>query len=215
MVRLTRQEQSEANRKKILTSARDHFERSGYHDASVDGIAEAAGFSKGAVYSQFGSKDELMLAVLEASIEQRQRASDQLAQTLGPDAHIEQVMRDAFAVSLNSSAWQAALTEFRIHAWRTPELNDRYQTLHQRTIDKVASILDRILDRFDPADRPSSQELATAVLAANTGLVIESFVGGELDIIDVIQVLGSALQAQPVQPKEHRDEPHRNHAALD
>lgn len=201
MVRLTRQEQSEANRSKILTSARAHFERSGYHGASVDGIAEAAGFSKGAVYSQFGSKDELMLAVLEASIEQRRRATEQLTESLGPDARIEQVMREAFAVSLNTPAWQAALTEFRIHAWRTPELNVRYEALHQHTIAKVASALDPFLDRLDPADRPSPRVLAIAVLAASTGLVIESFAGGDLEITDFIHALGSALDAEPVPTK--------------
>ena len=198
MVRLTRRQQSEANREKILASARAHFERSGYHGASVDGIAEAAGFSKGAVYSQFGSKDELMLAVLEVSIEQRQRASDQLADTLGPDARIEDVMRDAFSSSLSSRAWQAALTEFRIHAWRTPELNERYQALHQRTIDKVAATLDRIIDQLSPPGRPSSQELAVAVLAANTGLVIESLAGGDVDMTRFIQTIGSAPRPETV-----------------
>ena len=197
MARLTRREQSEANRAKILASARDHFERSGYYGASVDAIAEAAGFSKGAVYSQFGSKDELMLAVLEASIEQRQRATDELAATPGPGARLEDVMRDAFAVSLSTLAWQAALTEFRIHAWRSPELNDRYRALHQRTIDKVAATLDRVLDDLPPYDRPASQELAVAVLAANTGLVIESFAGGDIDVADFIHTLGSALRAEP------------------
>ncbi len=198
MARLSRREQSEANRAKILTSARAHFERRGYHGASVDGIAEAAGFSKGAVYSQFGSKDELMLAVLEESIERRQRATDQLAASLGQDVHLEEVMRDAFAVSLSTPAWHAALTEFRIHAWRTPELNDRYRALHQRTIDKVAATLDRVLDHRCPSDRPASQELAVAVLAANTGLVIESFAGGDVDMTDFIRTLGSALRAEPV-----------------
>lgn len=107
-------------------------------------------------------------------------------------------MRDAFSVSLSTPAWQAALTEFRIHAWRTPELNDRYRALHQRTIDKVAATLDRVLDDLPPSTRPASQELAVAVLAANTGLVIESFAGGDVDVPGFIRTLGSALQAELV-----------------
>ncbi len=204
MVRLSRQEQSDTNRAKILASARDHFERSGYHGASVDGIAEAAGFSKGAIYSQFGSKDELMLAVLEASIEQRQRATDELAASLGAEGRLEDVTREAFAVSLSTPAWQAALTEFRIHAWRIAELNERYRALHERTIDKVAATLDLVLDHLPPFDRPGSRQLAVAVLAANTGLVIESFAGGDVDMIDLVRTLGSALPARPVSTKGQR-----------
>ncbi len=49
----------------LLESAADVFARRGFHGASVEEVAEVAGYSKGAVYSNLASKDELFLAVLQ------------------------------------------------------------------------------------------------------------------------------------------------------
>ena len=45
-----------------------NFSRDGYHGASLEEIADTAGFSKGAVYSNFGGKAELFLAVLDHNL---------------------------------------------------------------------------------------------------------------------------------------------------
>lgn len=66
MTRMTR-EQSQANtRSRLLSVAQQHFARYGYAASSLDRIADEAGFSKGAVYSNFSGKDDLFLGVLEA-----------------------------------------------------------------------------------------------------------------------------------------------------
>ena len=64
MSRLTRAETQERNRAKVLAAARDEFVRSGYREAKVDRIAERAGLTRGAVYSNFPGKRALYLAVL-------------------------------------------------------------------------------------------------------------------------------------------------------
>src|SRR5262245_27653574 len=65
MRRLSRAESQARTRDKLLDVAKTAFLRDGYAATSLDHIAEAAGFSKGAVYSNFNSKDELCLAVLD------------------------------------------------------------------------------------------------------------------------------------------------------
>src|SRR5690349_5007234 len=69
--RLTRSQQVERNRDRVLGAARKVFSESGYAKASLDAIAERAGFSKGVVYSQFDSKADLFLTLLERRIEDR------------------------------------------------------------------------------------------------------------------------------------------------
>ena len=64
-VRLRRAEQVERNRGAVLEAARQVFIERGYAGASLEAIAEEAGFSKGVGYSQFGSKPELFFALLE------------------------------------------------------------------------------------------------------------------------------------------------------
>lgn len=62
--RLTREQSRLRTRERILASAAMVFTREGYAGASVDRIAEEAGYSKGALYSNFASKDELFLELV-------------------------------------------------------------------------------------------------------------------------------------------------------
>jgi AcrR family transcriptional regulator len=71
--RMTR-EQSRANtRERLLVAARSAFARSGFRGASVDEIASEAGFSTGALYSNFDGKEDLFLALMEREIEEHAR----------------------------------------------------------------------------------------------------------------------------------------------
>jgi AcrR family transcriptional regulator len=67
-------EQSKANtRERLLTAARNAFASSGFHGASVDEIASRAGFSTGALYSNFDGKEDLFLVLMEREIEEHAR----------------------------------------------------------------------------------------------------------------------------------------------
>src|SRR5438552_4376847 len=71
--RLTR-EQSKANtRERLLDAARGVFARSGFHGASVEEIASRAGYSTGALYSNFDGKEDLFLVLMEREIEEHSR----------------------------------------------------------------------------------------------------------------------------------------------
>jgi len=65
MARLSREQTQALTRSRLLSVAKQHFARDGYASASLDRIADEAGFSKGAVYSNFAGKEELFLGVLE------------------------------------------------------------------------------------------------------------------------------------------------------
>src|ERR1700716_2007314 len=71
--RMTR-EQSKANtRERLLDAARSVFARHGFHGASVEEIASEAGFSTGALYSNFDGKEDLFLVLMEREIEEHAR----------------------------------------------------------------------------------------------------------------------------------------------
>jgi AcrR family transcriptional regulator len=71
--RLTR-EQSKANtRERLLAAARSAFASSGFHGASVEEIASMAGFSTGALYSNFNGKEDLFLVLMEREIDEHAR----------------------------------------------------------------------------------------------------------------------------------------------
>ncbi|MDQ6807334.1 MAG: TetR/AcrR family transcriptional regulator, partial [Actinomycetota bacterium] len=66
--RLTRDEKRAETRSALVRSAADVFARRGFHAASVDEIAENAGFSVGALYSNFERKEDLLLAAIEQNV---------------------------------------------------------------------------------------------------------------------------------------------------
>src|SRR6185503_8496613 len=73
MPRLTQAQRKQRTRADLVATARTVFIERGFHGASLDEIAERAGYSKGAVYSNFTGKDDLFLAMLDAQFEQRAR----------------------------------------------------------------------------------------------------------------------------------------------
>src|SRR5207249_240036 len=77
--RLSRSEQVERNGGRVLEAARRVFLAKGYAGASLDAIAEEAGFSKGVVYSQFDSKADLFLTLLERRIGERADQNERIA----------------------------------------------------------------------------------------------------------------------------------------
>src|SRR3954462_14650083 len=67
--RLSRAEQQKQTRQRIVEAAAQLFEDRGFHATSVDQVAAAAGYTKGAVYSNFASKEDLFFAVYERRVD--------------------------------------------------------------------------------------------------------------------------------------------------
>ena len=71
--RMTREESRAATRERLLAAARSVFAASGFHGASVEEIASEAGFSTGALYSNFDGKEDLFLVLMEREITEHAR----------------------------------------------------------------------------------------------------------------------------------------------
>ena len=95
--RLTRPERKAATRRELLDAARTVFLRRGFHGASLDEIAEEAGYTKGAVYSNFEDKDALFLAVLDAGYGRRATLYSSFAKRFAADTAMK-VATDAVQV---------------------------------------------------------------------------------------------------------------------
>ena len=67
--RLSRQERKSQTRERLLDAAAQVFARRGFESASLDEVAAAAGYTKGAVYSNFASKTDLVIALIVRRIE--------------------------------------------------------------------------------------------------------------------------------------------------
>lgn len=175
-IRLTRQEQTAATREELLAAARRVFTDRGYHAASLDEVAREAGYTKGAVYSAFGAKGRLFLAVYEREMHRRWAAIDDEIEALLAAGEWrdpgEESARNFFARMQTERSWLLVLMEFRLHAARDPQLNAAYAELHRGALERLAGLLQRLTD----ADRAAAYEAALAGFALGNGFALEHLV---------------------------------------
>jgi AcrR family transcriptional regulator len=171
--RLTRAEQAERNRGLLLAAARRVFLKRGYHGASVEQIADQAGFSTGVVYSQFGGKADLFLALLEARIAERAADNMRAVEGLTGDKGIARLLEHAASVDRAEPEWGLLVVEFRVHAVRDPGLAVRFADAHQRTLAGAEQLVAGLYQRAgEPPPLPPA-DLARLLLAIDTGARLE------------------------------------------
>jgi AcrR family transcriptional regulator len=171
--RLSRAEQSERNRVLLLEAARRVFLDRGYHGASVDQIADSAGFSTGVVYSQFGGKADLFLALLEARIAERAAGNARAVEGLAGDEGLARLLEHAAGVEGAEPEWGLLVIEFRVHAARDPELGRRYADAHQRTLAGMERAVTGLYQRAgEPPPLPPA-DLARLLVVVGAGARLE------------------------------------------
>jgi AcrR family transcriptional regulator len=176
VTRLTRSERKEQTRSGLLDAARRVFVRKGFHGATLDEIAEEAGYTKGAVYSNFADKDALFLAVLEQHYERRVAAQRQLFAELD-DRDLEvarrAVARGIYAAYERDPAWWALVADFSTHASRDPELREQLRGLREWFLAGMAELIDMIAERHGIAFPITVQEVARGTGALLRGLMLD------------------------------------------
>jgi AcrR family transcriptional regulator len=172
-VRLRRAEQVERNRTVVLDAARRVFLDRGYGGATVDAIAEEAGFSKGVVYSQFGSKADMFMALLEQRITARAAQNERIAAGKSTAEAARELLLAANRDVVSEQGWAQLLVEFRTVAARDPVLNRRYADAHRRTVTHLTALLARLQERDGTSPAVPPQSMAEFVLAMGTGLTLE------------------------------------------
>jgi AcrR family transcriptional regulator len=206
MKRLSRTEQTERNRALVLDAARRVFLARGYQGATLEQIADEAGFSKGVVYSQFDSKADLFLALLETRISERAAENAELAQSLAGDggglpALVEHLARGDQA----TPGWALLVIEFRVHAARDPVLARRYAVAHARTVEALADVLVTVGAYGGHAPEGAPSRLAELALALSVGATLEQAarpdaLGGPLPAARLIAQVLELLLAQSPAP---------------
>lgn len=175
---MTRDERAAANRARVLKAAGALFRRKGFHGAGVDEIAEAAGFSKGVVYSQFGSKDDLFLALLEEHAAARIARTRERAAAAPPGRALGEVSAENLAVWRQDPEWYLLFVEFRAHAARHPDVNRRFAALHRKLLLQVAEVFEVLAEGAHPDPRFDAVDFARLIVRLDAGAVLEQVVEG-------------------------------------
>lgn len=155
-------------RELLLDAAEGCFADEGFAGASLDRIADAAGFTRGAVYSNFADKAELFVAVIDRRLDRRSEQVARAMQTAGsPDSYLS-TARDPAQDEADPDdvrRWMLLRDEFRLFALRHPAAADRLAAHDRRIRDRYAEAISHLLDRFG-VDLPIDLRLAAAIIVA-------------------------------------------------
>lgn len=168
--RLTRRESQQATRTRLIDAAEKFFVRYGFDASPVERIAEAAGFSRGAFYSNFRDKDELFIAVLNR---RRRAIFDALAEVFRREPDIAKrllAVRDWYAHQGQQKQWTVLETEFTLRAIRNRAVRARLAALRRQELETYASLIAQhfLESGIRPIERPET--IALSLMAIVQGL---------------------------------------------
>jgi AcrR family transcriptional regulator len=199
MARLNRAQAQAQTRQRLIDAAALVFARRGFHAASVEEVAEQAEYTKGAVYSNFGSKDELFLAVLEARLQAQSAYYHQL--------EAEARSRPGYALAdllprLDEldETWCLLQVEFWLYALRNEPVRERMATLYRQYRADLASIA----QPFASADIAPA-EVASVAIALYHGLTLQWHADPGAIRPDVIARVLRAIHASSARHGQHQD----------
>ncbi|SMH49929.1 transcriptional regulator, TetR family [Rathayibacter oskolensis] len=188
-------------RERLLDAAHEVFAESGVHTASIEQVAERAGFTRGAFYSNFSSKEELFFALMERENDARMRSLiDQMNVTV-PKLGDSPLTAEALAGVVldflqgpltDNRRWSIIQAEFELLALRDPAIAPQYRDFHARFDASLAEIVAGALEQVG---RTFSLEpiLAVRLLVGSfDSAVKQSILEGESDA-DALERLRTVL----------------------
>ncbi len=186
----SRAERGARTRRALLDSAQDAFLELGLDAASVDRIARGAGFTKGAFYTHFESKRELVLALLDERFsEQMRRFEEKLAGTGEPGEETRAAAADFVENTLSDPAWTSLFLQFAAYAARDEgfraEFVDRYKAHQEQLADLLAAWNPKLAEAA--GRRPI--EASVMVFALANGFILERLIDPAIDD----ELFGSSL----------------------
>jgi AcrR family transcriptional regulator len=173
--RLTRSEKQAQTRARLVDAAANVFGRRGFQAARIEEIAEQAGYSHGAVYSNFAGKEELFLAVFEQYMIERVDEVTRATEIEGSFAQRAQAAADQWMRRFSEDRATFLLhLEFMIHAARNPHLSEQLgQRMATLRLEIERRLLDREAETKTPLPLPAA-EIALIMRALGIGLAVEA-----------------------------------------
>jgi AcrR family transcriptional regulator len=167
--RLSRAEAKARTRQLLLEAAAETFAKKGFAGASVEEIAENAGFSIGALYSNFGGKEQLFLELLGTGAGSMVADAGRLLEEQDAGGGgLGRLVVDAADSKIDSESLQA---EFWLYAVRNPQVMEMLAARQQETREGLARLIETVLSRRGTAVDVPVPALATVVYALFQGLV--------------------------------------------
>jgi len=168
-------------RTRLLDAATEVFAEIGVDAASVEAICERAGFSRGAFYSNFATKDELLIALTERFSEQK---IDQVAarvrdlEASGEELTPTQVVERLIDVAIDNRIGILLASEIRTRALRDAELGRMYTAWQEGMVERITGFIDDLLRIYALKPRLPLPEFARLVVQTWEDAAVSSVMSG-------------------------------------
>lgn len=132
----------------IAQAALEEFFASGYSATTLEAIARRAGYTKGAVYSNYGSKQELFVTLAQDRIARllTQRVAAIIDSATG-QSDLARVANELGRLSVEDEAWNVLAVELTVHAARDPEAAEIYREIAASLVSGISTALSAYLQR--------------------------------------------------------------------
>jgi AcrR family transcriptional regulator len=202
---MTRAEKQARTRAALLASAARTASQHGLEGASINRIAAGAGYTKGAFYANFRSKEELFLAILDQRFERELERLDRILSGGGePDEQARRASAEAIRRAGGDPEWHRLYFEFVAYSARNEEFRRELAARHRALRERLAEIFSRW-----SADFPAEPPLPLEQIAAMTdfmfdGFMVDKLIDPELDeelYATMVSVFFRGLQALASDPE--------------
>jgi AcrR family transcriptional regulator len=206
---MTRREKQQHTRSSLLRAASKLFCRNGLEGASVEQVAQAAGYTKGAFYANFKSKEELFLVMLDERFSRElERIDRALASSEEPHAGARAAAAD-FIHFAGAEDWPRLYFQFVAHAARDDDFRQELATRQQAMREKLAETFARWKQGLGGDENPPLplEDVTAMIYCMADGFLVDRMIEPSLDealyerMIDVflcgLQAMGAGA-SEPV-----------------
>jgi len=167
---------TEETQQKILKAAEATFSEHGFEKAQLEQVAARAGYTRGAIYAHYASKEDLFLALVEHRVFTKFAA---IRQTLEAEADVGKrpaMFRHWIAAQSSDQAWGTLTLEFKLYALRRPESREKLQRMYDLLFKSSGKDFIELLfgDHLDKATRAAIERRLAVMGAILSAVILES-----------------------------------------
>ena len=179
--RFTREESRAQTRATLIAVGREHFLRYGLGGAVAEKIAEDAGYSRGALYSNFDGKEELFLAVIREEQDRRMQAFHSMFKEEPSAKERLKKMRDAIADVVTDPDWIVLRAEFEAGALRNERIRQTFFEVHRQQVRDAGNLIRNLARSSEIHMSIKPKEFMMIILNLAHGLAVtQKILGAEL-----------------------------------
>lgn len=171
--RLSREESQARTRELLMRSAARCFARLGFDGAAVDEIAETAGFSRGAFYSNFADKDEIFLALLQRHLDRDISDFEQILSTSDGFEVLADKVAARYRELGDNPDWCLLMAEFQLRVSRADRRDDAFAQAYAAYRTTLSRLIEQAFAKFGRTASLTPAEIAVTLIALSHGLALE------------------------------------------